>query len=141
MNMVKSNYLNQGERQDIIEKITSIIRTKQEIAFAFLYGSFLEEPFFRDIDIGIFVKGVEKSGYWDYECMISQQIEDTLNQPIVVEVKVINSATISFCFQVVKGETIFVRDEDFLSNFMVSIARLYLDMSVVRHTYLMEAMT
>ena len=141
MNMVKSNYLNQGERQDIIEKITSIIRTKQEIAFAFLYGSFLEEPFFRDIDIGIFVKGVEKSGYWDYECMISQQIEDTLNQPIAVEVKVINSAPISFCFQVVKGETIFVRDEDFLSNFMVSIARLYLDMSVVRHTYLMEAMT
>ena len=63
MNMVKPNYLNQGERQDIIEKITSIIRTKQEIAFAFLYGSFLGEPFFRDIDIGIFVKGVEKSGY------------------------------------------------------------------------------
>ena len=141
MNMTKPHYLDKKKRHDVLEKVTTIISAKPEIAFAFLYGSFLEESVFRDIDIGISITGIDVSGFWDYECMLAQQIEDELNQSITVEVKVINSAPVSFCFQVVRGKLLFARDEEPLLKFMVSTARRYLDMSPLRRTYMIEAMT
>jgi len=141
VNMTKPHYLDKKKRHDIFEKARAIISCKPEIAFAFLYGSFLEESVFRDIDIGISLKGVDVSGFWDYECMLAQQIEAELNQSVTVEVRVINSAPVSFCFQVVRGKLLFARDEEPLLKFMVSIAHRYLDMSPLRRTYMIEAMT
>jgi len=140
MDQIKSHQISEEQRREIIEKITAVLAQMPEVLFAFLYGSFLSESFFRDIDLGIFVRGIDRSDHWNYEYHLSRQIEDALRTSFVIEVKVINEAPLSFCFHVVKGELLFTRDEDFLVDFMVRTARDYLDIEPLRKRYIPEAM-
>ena len=57
-----------------------------------------------------------------------------------VEVKIINTAPVSFSFQVMRGKLLFSRDDEFLADFMTVIARKYLDMAPLRRHYIREAM-
>jgi predicted nucleotidyltransferase len=100
----------------------------------------LSEPSFQDIDLGIFVSNTDTSAYWDYECKISQQIEDAIPSSFPVETKVINNAPLSFCFNVIRGKLLFARDEDLLVDFMKRTAKKYLDSAPLIHKYMREAM-
>jgi len=133
--------LREGQQRDIVKKITAVISGQPEIIFAFLHGSFLDGPFFRDIDLGIYIKGIDSADFWDYETRLCQQIEEALNNLFLVELKVINQAPISFCYHVIRGEILFVRDEDSVAAFMVRVARGYLDMAPIRHRYMTEVMS
>jgi len=141
MDQIKSHQISENQRREITERITAVLAQMPEVSFAFLHGSFLSEPFFRDIDLGIFVRGVDRSDHWNYEYNLSREIENVLRTSFVIEVKVINEAPLSFCFHVVKGELLFTRDEDFLVDFMIRTARDYLDMAPLRQRYITEAMS
>ncbi|MEE9418925.1 MAG: nucleotidyltransferase domain-containing protein [Desulfatiglandaceae bacterium] len=140
MGRIQGHRLSEGQRGDIVKEITKGLSRNPEILFAFIHGSFCDEPFFRDIDLGIFVGDMESSGFWDYECSLSQQIEDALSCLFTVEAKVITGAPLSFCYNVLRGKLIFVRDEGYLVDFMVRVARGYLDMAPLRQGYMKEAM-
>lgn len=127
------------DRTKVIEKAATFVKLCPEIVFAFLFGSFLCEPLFRDIDIGIFVKNLTTSSYHFYEGQLAQQIERHIDLPIPVEVKIINEAPASFSFSVVSGKLLFTRNEEFLTVFMTDIAKRYLDFAPLRHRYLKEA--
>ncbi|MBW1716904.1 MAG: nucleotidyltransferase domain-containing protein [Deltaproteobacteria bacterium] len=140
MDQTKSHHISKYQRREIGEKITAVLTQRHEIVFAFLYGSFLSETRFRDIDLGIFVRGLDHSEHWDYECKLSQEIENALHSSFLFEVKVINEAPLSFCFHVIMGKLLFTKDEDFLVDFMIRTARHYLDVSPLRQRYIIEAM-
>lgn len=130
-----------GEQQrDIIKEITAVISGQPEIVFSFLHGSFLDGSFFRDIDLAIFVRGIDPTDFWDYEARLCQQIEEALNNLFLVELKVINKAPLSFCYHVIRGQILFVRNEGALTEFMTRVARSYLDMAPIRRRYMTEAM-
>ena len=133
--------LREEQRRDIIKEITAVLGGQPEIVFAFLHGSFLAGSFFRDIDLGIFVRGMDASDFWDYEARLCQQIEEALNYLYVVELKVINKAPLSFCYHVIRGQILFERDEESVTEFMVRVARSYLDIAPIRHKYMIEAMS
>lgn len=133
--------LREEQRRDIVKEITIVVSGQPKIVFAFLHGSFLDGSFFRDIDLGIFVRGMDTADFWDYEARLCQQIEEALNYLYVVELKVINKAPLSFCYHVIRGQILFVRDEDSVVAFMARVARSYLDMAPIRHRYMIEAMT
>lgn len=133
--------LREEQRRDIVKEITIVVSGQPKIVFAFLHGSFLDGSFFRDIDLGIFVRGIDTADFWDYEARLCQQIEEALNYLYVVELKVINKAPLSFCYHVIRGQILFVRDEDSVVAFMARVARSYLDMAPIRHRYMIEAMT
>ncbi|MBL7225094.1 MAG: hypothetical protein ISS59_03085 [Desulfobacteraceae bacterium] len=133
--------LREEQRYEIVKEITSVMSGQPEIVFAFLHGSFLDGSFFRDIDLGIFVKGIDSADFWDYEARLCQQIEEALNNLFLVELKVINKAPLSFCYHVIRGQILFVRDEGSLTEFMARVARSYLDMAPIRHRYMIEAMS
>ena len=141
MTRVTRHTLREEQRRDIVKEITSVLSRQPEIVFAFLYGSFLDGSFFRDIDLGVFIKGIGSADFWDYETRLCQQIEEALNCLYVVELKVINKAPLSFCYHVIRGQILFVRDEESVTAFMVRVARSYLDMAPIRHRYMMEAMS
>ncbi len=132
--------LTQAQRQQTIGQISSVVSRHPEILFAFIHGSFLDAAFFRDIDVGVFLTEVSPDDFWEYEARISREIEEALNNLFVVDTKVINEAPLSFCYHVIRGQVLCVRDEAFLTEFMVSISRSYLDMAPLRHRYMIEAM-
>ena len=140
MDQIKSHHTSEYQRREIGEKITAVLTQRHEIVFAFLHGSFLHETRFRDIDLGIFVRDLDHSEHCDYECKLSQKIENALRSSFLIEAKVINEAPLSFCFHVIMGKLLFTKDEDFLVDFMIRTARDYLDMSPLRQRYIIEAM-
>jgi uncharacterized protein len=137
---IKCHTLDGEQRRDLTKMITKVVSQDERVLFAFLYGSFLDGDFFRDIDLGVFVKGVGSTDFWDYECGLSQKIEKALCHPFPVEAKVINRAPISFCYHVIRGRLLFVRDESVMVGFMIRVARIYLDMAPLRRKYMLEAM-
>jgi len=137
---VHQHRLTDAQRHQTVGKINSVVSRQPEISFAFIHGSFLDGVFFRDIDVGVFLTGVDPTDFWEYEMGISQQIEEALNNVFLVEVKVINEAPVSFCYHVIRGDVLCVKDEAVLMEFMVRISRDYLDMAPLRHRYMAEVM-
>jgi len=133
--------MKEEQRRDIVKEIRAVVSGQPDIVFAFLHGSFLTGSFFRDIDLGIFVRGMDATDFWDYEARLCQQIEEALNNLFLVELKVINKAPLSFCYHVIRGQILFVRDEESVTEFMVRVARSYLDIAPIRHKYMIEAMS
>ena len=72
--------------------------------------------------------------------MLSRQIKDVLNASFPIETKIINEAPLSFCFHVIRGKLLLTRNEGSLVDYMVRIAKTYLDIAPLRHYYMMEAM-
>ena len=140
MNQVKFYEAGQNERREVVEIVKMVVSRKLHVVFAFLHGSFLSEPWFRDIDVGVFVSTTDSSAYLDYELDLSQQIEDALPSAFPVQVKVLNEAPVSFRFNVIRGDLLFTRDERSLVDFMTSTARQYLDIAPFLHRYMKEAM-
>ena len=140
MKQVKFYEISQKERLEAGERIAACLAEQTEVMFAFLYGSFISAPLFRDIDVGIYVAGIEPSQYFACENRLTRLSEDAVDSLFPVDVRIINTAPIFFCFEVIRGKLIFSRDEQLLVDFMTSIARRRLDMASLRLHYLREAM-
>lgn len=141
MNKTRFHSVDEKQRSEIIEKIRAVLIDNPHVAFAFLHGSFLSGPFSRDIDLGIFVTDVDPSLYWDFECSLADCVENVLHASFAVEPKVINSAPLPFRFHVIRGMLLCVRDEDFLTDFMVRTAKDYFDIAPLRQRHISEAIT
>lgn len=91
---------------------------RADIVFAYVFGSFLDAPSFRDIDIGVYVKDVKKEQVFDVELALSKIISDTINMPIdIIEVKVLNFTPSSFLNNIFShGELIFSNNDKLLSD-------------------------
>ena len=140
MKQVKYYDASHKERLEAGDRIAACLAEQIEVMFAFLYGSFISEPLFRDIDVGIYVAGIEPSQYFVCENRLARLSEDAVDSLFPVDVRIINTAPIFFCFEVIRGKLIFSRREQLLVDFMTSIARRRLDMASLRRHYLREAM-
>ena len=86
--------LNQQAKVDLLAKISASLSLQAEIVFAFLYGSFLTDEFFRDLDLGIFLAPLPPGGFSAYEISLSYQLEAELKFAFPVEVRIINAAPV-----------------------------------------------
>ncbi|MBU1102496.1 nucleotidyltransferase domain-containing protein [Patescibacteria group bacterium] len=106
------------EREEIIEKIKGVFSERENVVFAFVFGSFLNAPAFRDIDIGVYADKIKKDEVFDYELKLSELLAGHSDLPFdVFEVKVLNFAPNSFVNNVTKnGRLLFSKDESLLSD-------------------------
>lgn len=118
------------EKQQIVEIIINALKPREEIKFAFIYGSFYDPQGdnlpFRDIDVGVYTQGINEKTAVYYEFDLSEQLSTLVKMP--VDVRVINFAPLTFQFHVVRGQLIIDNDEDPRCEFMEHVARHYLDM-------------
>ncbi len=78
MKQVKYYDASHKERLVTGDRIAACLAEQTEIMFAFLYGSFISEPLFRDIDVGIYVAGIEPSQYFACENRLTRLSEDAV---------------------------------------------------------------
>ncbi|MBU1091999.1 nucleotidyltransferase domain-containing protein [Patescibacteria group bacterium] len=106
------------ERQDIIDDIKKVLLKKEEVVFSFLHGSFLADPSFRDIDIAIYVKGIDEEKVFDYELKLSESLAEKTNLSFdIFDVKVLNFAPSPFLNNIFRnGKLLFSKDKEFLSD-------------------------
>ncbi len=118
------------------EKVSGILESKENILFAYLFGSFVTSESFQDIDIAIYLKdGLQKP--LALEMDVEKELENALRVP--VDVRIINSAPLSFIYNVLKNKILAVdRDRTFRSDFEGLVFKEYFELAYLRREYLRE---
>ncbi|HMB46174.1 MAG TPA: nucleotidyltransferase domain-containing protein [Candidatus Methanoperedens sp.] len=129
--------LDDNAKENIKSAITEILKTKTEVGFAFLHGSFLKERSFHDIDIAVFIceDGIPEN-LFEYELSLSSILEGRVRLPM--DVKILNHAPIAFRYEVTRGEVIFSRDEEARFRFVENTWNEYLDYKPVAEYIIRE---
>lgn len=133
----KSLILSDKKKRDIIKCIAEYIRSRDEISFAYIYGSFVENIPFHDIDLGIYVAEIDKKSATPYALELANFISNELN--ITTDVYILNYAPFLFMYHVIKGRLIFERDEDLRVSIVENTIRRYLDIKPVIRRSIKEA--
>ena len=109
-------------RAGLLVRLEALVDSRPDVSFAFVFGSFLEQGEFRDIDIGIWTTPSASSRV-DVE--LAADASATLGVP--VDVRRVNDAPVSFLFHVLRRRALVVRDEIMLATLMERTARAYHD--------------
>lgn len=129
--------LDNKAKENIKLDIREILRTKKEIGFAFLHGSFLEERSFHDIDVAVFIsKYGMPEDLFEYELSLLSILEGRIRLPM--DVKILNHAPLAFRYEVTRGEVIFSRNEKARLRFVENTWNEYLDYKPIAEYILRE---
>lgn len=118
MNRKEYLSMSQNDRQKIAEKIKKILFSEKEVIFAYVFGSFLDSPSFRDIDVGIYVENIAKENVFDKELEMAKKISEACGLPVdYIDAKILNFAPSHFLNNIFKnGTVLFSKNEKLLSD-------------------------
>jgi len=121
-----------------LRDIAPMIFGETPVLFGYLYGSYakgLSHPF-SDLDVGIYVEGLDMKASLDLELSLSLSIDENLGHVVQSEVRVLNRLPL-----VVKGriladsELIYSRAEDKRIEFETQVRKAYFDFLPVIYHY------
>ncbi len=106
------------KRKKVVKRIKKTLQQQKEIIFSYLFGSFLDNLTFRDIDVGVYLKEINKEEVFDYELKLAERISNNCDVPFdIIEVKVFNFAPNPFLNSVFReGKLLFSRDNKLLTD-------------------------
>jgi uncharacterized protein len=111
---------------------------KTPVLFAYLYGSYakgLSHPF-SDLDIGIYVEGLDTKACLDLELSLALGIDEKMDHVVQSEVRVMNHLPLVFKGKILTdGELIYSRAEDKRIEFETHVRKSYFDFLPVIHRY------
>ena len=134
----KKHVMTPSERAGISEMIAArLCRGLPEIAAAYIFGSFVDRESFGDIDLGILLAGEKVPAALEFELSMETALEKEVRLP--VDVRVLNSAPLSFQHQVIKsGLLVIDTDPNRRAAFEGQVRKQYFDFSRFRKRYLKE---
>ena len=136
-NNMRKRRLSAKEKEVLTEKISDILKAKEYILFAYIFGSFVSEDGFKDIDVGVFISSVENKSPLKLEFKLEGEIGDAIHIP--VDIRIINNAPASFIYNVLKGGIVIVDNNKSLrSDFEGLVYKKYFDFQHLRNEYLRE---
>jgi hypothetical protein len=91
---------------------------------------------FRDIDIAVYVDEEKVKNFLDYELKLSVEIEKDIRLP--ADVKILNSAPLSFGYRAIKGELLFSKNEEVRFRFIENMLIEYLDFKPIEERIIRE---
>ena len=129
-----SHSLEDNEKTKIITTVSNFLNENRNIDFAYIHGSFVNANYFRDIDIGVFIredciqeleKGLENN--------LSIKLTEILNYEC--DIKIINNSPIQFQYAVLKGRQIYCNNRESLVRFKEQIFLKYVDFKSIREQF------
>ncbi|MDP8227790.1 nucleotidyltransferase domain-containing protein [bacterium] len=125
-------------KKEINNSIQRILKERTEIDFAYLFGSFIEEELYNDIDIGIFIKTEVFKTFagsdFSYAIKLALQIEKVIKKS--VDIIIMNNAPDHLIYYISKGKAIVNRDDNFRVDFITQAWTRYFDFKFQRNLYL-----
>ena len=133
--MMKIYELPEREKERIKVKLREALMGRDEVLFAYLHGSFIEERPFRDIDVAVYVEGPTERFY---EMELEEELTRLTGFP--VDVRLLNDAPVAFRFRVIGGKLLFSKDEKARCMFEERTMAEYHDYSYYLELYRREAL-
>jgi len=113
-------------KKELIKKIENFIKRHKGITFAYIFGSFIEDETFNDVDIAIYVdKKIIPAEKIFYEIELSNQLEEIIKIP--VDVIRLNLASDPILYRATKGILIKNNDDNIRTNFITIHWKKYWD--------------
>ena len=129
-------------RIEIQDSIKQLLARKNEIVFAYLFGSFVEEGSYNDIDVAIYIdpKKYKKilASKIAYDIKLALEIEkETKN---TVDLIIINNAPDHLIYSISAGLLIVNRHDDLRVDFITQSWARYFDFKYQRDMYLQNVL-
>lgn len=122
--------LDRRQKDLLISEVAALLLGKEPVLFAYLYGSFLGDGPFRDMDVGVYLdfhsfKNPEEM--FQYSLALGAEC-DLAFSGVTIDLRPLNLAPLPFQFEVVtRGQVLFAKDEERQIEFEVRIRSLYFD--------------
>lgn len=130
--------------QEIVNIVKTVLENREEIIFAYLFGSTVKglENNLSDVDIAVYldIKKIPESGSFGYKSELILEIEKSLHKKI--DLVLLNESPIFLAHNIIKnGQLIFIRSEKEKVEFHFMVVRNYLDFKpimAVQNEYLKQ---
>jgi len=126
------------KKSEIENQIADFLKTKGEIMLAYIFGSFVQNNYYHDIDVAVYLREDfdrkdfpngslrEKKHPYGYESSMIGELSSLTKMNI--DFVVMNNATILIQQRIInKGMRLFSRDESFRIQYENRIRKLYID--------------
>ncbi|MEI8174715.1 MAG: HepT-like ribonuclease domain-containing protein [bacterium] len=117
--------------QELVKKLNNYFQNREDVSFAYLFGSVVSGNTHSESDVDIGIYFVPKTNELEYESIMEYENEDKIwldLEKIIgkrTDMVVLNRAPSTLAYSVLQnGKKIFVKDEDLLSRFYLSISLL-----------------
>ncbi len=118
-----------------MDQIRDMLIGREDIRFAYIFGSFVTEEVFRDIDLAVYLQDADRKQALFFEVDLERTLEDRVGFPI--DVRVINHAPLPFRYHVLKdGIPLLDRTPDLRSDYEQLTWKDYFDYKHIRDEYL-----
>ena len=121
-----------GEEQQrgLITELKTHFSKRDDVAFAYIFGSFSEGNSFRDIDVAVYLLEYNEESVPESD--LSFALSKSTGYP--VEVMILNRAPVSFQLSVLKKGVLLVsKSEDLRTDFIDDVGRRYREYSHFRN--------
>ncbi|MGQ9722880.1 MAG: type VII toxin-antitoxin system MntA family adenylyltransferase antitoxin [Candidatus Jordarchaeum sp.] len=117
------------EREETIRGIGEVLSGFDEVAFGYVFGSFLGDRDFRDVDVAIYVNDAYNSyDLMKYSMRVARTLERKVKPRREFDVKDLNTAPITFQYEVIRsGKLVFSRDNIKRVRFEAEVLSTFLD--------------
>jgi len=115
-------------KENIAEGLKRKLISRSEIIFSYIYGSFLDNYPFHDIDIAIYVdkEKIKSQQAFDYSFQLSMDLSKETG--FEIDVQIMNYAPLGFRHSVLKnGKLLFSKDENLRLDLIESASLEYID--------------
>ena len=133
-----------AERRAILDALQEAVEAEPDVVFAYVYGSFLEDRPFHDIDVAVYLDVADEQEMGGFALELAADLERSLSQKcdqtLPVDVRVLNQAPLGFRYHVFRGKLLFSRDEVLRTQEVERTVSRYLDLEPLRRRALKEAM-
>jgi predicted nucleotidyltransferase len=133
----KKYRIDQRPKESLVHTLADYLQTqRQGVVFAYIFGSFVKNDGFSDIDVGVYLLDGRRNAL-DFELRLETELEGIIKYPM--DVRILNFAPISFAQRVIKtGMVILDRNPCLRADFEGLTLKKYFDFSMFRKKYLHE---
>ena len=141
-NMKEYYSIDLNKRTEMIKIITQCLLNEGRVVFAYVFGSFLKDPSFRDIDIGVYIKDYDEGGKAKIELELARKIAENIGMSFDnIEINVLNSAPYSFLANIFsRGRLLFSNDNELLPDLIEKSSLSALSNEYIAYQSLRELM-
>jgi predicted nucleotidyltransferase len=120
--------LDSARRAELARLLAIALADEPEVVFAYLYGSFVGDRPFHDIDVGVYLSNAP-ADQTRQAVALADRLSRRLELP--VDVRALNAAPVPFVFHALQGELLVSHDDQKLADVLERIGRRYIDLAPV----------
>lgn len=129
-------HLSQAEKKHIHQILRERLLQREEVCFAYLFGSFTLEGGFGDIDVAVYVtpESLQRSDPLTLSFEIADFLELAVGLP--VDVVLLNTAPLALQFEAARGKPLMARCWEDLADFAEQVTLRWWDTEGMRYAAL-----